>query len=181
MRRSARLLPVKVEGGVVIKQEPKEMKELISMRIKKEKKEEDSDDDFVSTRHPKRKRQIKLKKEKIEDQEVKVETKEEEIEDGETKSKKIKVKITTKGSPFPSFSHPSQEECRRVCSALAQLHGMPRRPPASSTSESAAAGCGEVPNVIQAIIRTILRYPSLSLSFLLSLPLPYLTLHQIYF
>jgi len=72
-----------------------------------------------------------------------------------TRKKKVKVEISQKGSPFPTFTHPTHSECREVYKALGKLHGVPRRP-ASLSKDTSASDCGEVPNVIQAIVRTIL-------------------------
>jgi len=69
--------------------------------------------------------------------------------------KKVKVEVQ-RGSPFPSFAHPTHEESRWVCNALAKLHGMPKRLPKGSKKTSGSAACGEVPNVVQSVVRTIL-------------------------
>lgn len=150
-------MPIKVEeGGVVVKKE-KEAPEIVAVKIKRE-KEEPSDEDFVATKQT-RKRGRKAKESiQVDIKEEKKETAEDGQEVTKVKNKRVKVtKEVTKGSPFPTFSHPTPEECREVCKSLGKLHGTPRRPNFSSTAkETFAAGCGEVPNVIQAIIRTIL-------------------------
>ncbi|KAI0161591.1 DNA glycosylase [Xylariaceae sp. FL1272] len=62
-------------------------------------------------------------------------------------------------SPFPTFSHPSPEECRLAHKILASLHGERRRPEdqgKKTTAPAQRAGCGDSPSVLDALIRTIL-------------------------
>ncbi|KAF7511972.1 hypothetical protein GJ744_003205 [Endocarpon pusillum] len=58
-------------------------------------------------------------------------------------------------SPFPSFSHPTPTECHLALSILSSLHG-PRQRPAAFIAPSNAAGCGDCPSVLDALVRTIL-------------------------
>ena len=74
------------------------------------------------------------------------------------KTKKLKLHASyTLQSPFPDFTHPSPGEAREVFNILSKAHspdGVPRIQP--SPSANSAESCGDVPNVIEALIGTIL-------------------------
>ena len=74
------------------------------------------------------------------------------------KSKKLKLHAShTLESPYPHFARPTSEEALEVLNILSNAHstdGVVReRPPASANS---AESCGNVPNVLEALIGTIL-------------------------
>lgn len=70
---------------------------------------------------------------------------------------KLAILSTSYGhSPFPSFSRPTPEECQQVHDLLSSVHGVPRRPSILIDRPGAPAGCGEVPSVLDALIRTLL-------------------------
>ncbi|KAM0282227.1 hypothetical protein ACHAQH_003091 [Verticillium albo-atrum] len=59
-------------------------------------------------------------------------------------------------TPFPDWPSPSFEECIEVHRILTEMHGefkAPEKIPAPSTS---IAGCGEVPDIVDALIRTLI-------------------------
>lgn len=59
-------------------------------------------------------------------------------------------------SPYPDLLHPTAEECEEVNRLLSSIHGVvtpPEKIPAPSLD---VTGCGEVPSVLDAIIRTLL-------------------------
>ncbi|GAA5985614.1 hypothetical protein JCM11641_004992 [Rhodosporidiobolus odoratus] len=60
------------------------------------------------------------------------------------------------GTPFPQWPHPTADEAQQVCDLLASVHGMPERPKELIDRENAPAGCGQVPSVLDALVRTIL-------------------------
>ena len=60
-----------------------------------------------------------------------------------------------KTSPFPDFQHPTPEECKRIHTILASLHGARTRP-AAVVAPTGRAGCGDAPGVLDALVRTIL-------------------------
>ncbi|TID16037.1 gb [Venturia nashicola] len=70
-------------------------------------------------------------------------------------AKKAKASTHTPGlSPFPDHPYPTPEQCIQVERILSTLHG-PRNPPAEIPKASlTVAGCGEVPHVLDALIRT---------------------------
>ena len=74
------------------------------------------------------------------------------------KTKKLKLHASyTLQSPFPDFTHPSPGEALAVYNILLKAHspdGVPRHRP--SPSANSAESCGDVPNVIEALIGTIL-------------------------
>ncbi|EGG07935.1 uncharacterized protein MELLADRAFT_77474 [Melampsora larici-populina 98AG31] len=81
-------------------------------------------------------------------------------------SKKTSKQIVLTSSPFPNFPHPTLFESQEVCKILSNLHGgTPKRPEKSSNQISpnpkinnlgTAESCGEVSNILEALIRTIL-------------------------
>lgn len=61
-------------------------------------------------------------------------------------------------SPFPTFQRPTPEECRVVLELLSEGRpgGLPARPDELVDREGGPAGCGSVPLVLDALVRTIL-------------------------
>lgn len=78
-------------------------------------------------------------------------------QDSPAKKPKAKEHSLTPGvTPYPSWPHPTPEECQEVTDILSKLHGkvqQPEKPPPPSLT---VAGCGEVPSVLDALIRTCL-------------------------
>lgn len=76
------------------------------------------------------------------------------------KTKKLKLHASyTLQSPFPDFARPSPEEAQEVFNILSKAHspdGVHRPEPSSSSSDNSAESCGNVPDVIEALIGTIL-------------------------
>ena len=73
-----------------------------------------------------------------------------------TLAKKLKQLEAYLQTPFPEHLPPTSEQCQQVQDALARIHGLPKRPEKLVDREGAAAGCGAVPDVLDALIRTIL-------------------------
>jgi len=74
------------------------------------------------------------------------------------KTKKLKLQSTfTTQSPFPHFNHPTPSEAKDVYELLLKAHRShnPIRKPPLASSNSAQT-CGNVPNVIESLIGTIL-------------------------
>lgn len=60
-------------------------------------------------------------------------------------------------TPYPDYARPSAEECERVTALLEGMHGRTRQPArVQSGREGRGAACGEVPSVLDALVRTIL-------------------------
>ncbi|KAL9613110.1 MAG: hypothetical protein Q9167_002327 [Letrouitia subvulpina] len=64
--------------------------------------------------------------------------------------------LTPGASPFPDWPHPTAQECHEVNSLLSSLHGEVKAPAAIPVASRTVAGCGEVPCVLDALIRTYL-------------------------
>ncbi|KAL7921331.1 DNA glycosylase [Trichoderma austrokoningii] len=61
----------------------------------------------------------------------------------------------SQSSPFPSFPHPTPQECSLAHRILASIHGERRRPD-KIIAPNNVAGCGDSPSVLDALVRTIL-------------------------
>lgn len=59
-------------------------------------------------------------------------------------------------SPWPDLTHPSPEECEEIYTRLMEQHGDRLRPVHITAPSLEIAGCGEVPQVLDAIIRTMI-------------------------
>lgn len=75
------------------------------------------------------------------------------------KSRKRKANaygLTPGVSPFPDWPHPTREECQQVVDLLSQVHGRQNAPATIPTPSLTVSGCGEVPSILDAMIRTLL-------------------------
>ncbi|KDE02245.1 hypothetical protein, variant [Microbotryum lychnidis-dioicae p1A1 Lamole] len=59
-------------------------------------------------------------------------------------------------SPYPEMIRPTPEECQEVYARLCKGHGVPVRPKVFQDQPNAIAGCGQTPDVLDALIRTTL-------------------------
>ncbi|PKS09460.1 hypothetical protein jhhlp_004076 [Lomentospora prolificans] len=59
-------------------------------------------------------------------------------------------------TPFPHWQSPSPEECEVVHQLLTELHGEAKAPSTIPSPSLTVAGCGEVPSVLDALLRTLL-------------------------
>ncbi|KAI1654685.1 DNA glycosylase [Daldinia decipiens] len=59
-------------------------------------------------------------------------------------------------SPFPQWLAPSVEQCEEVHSFLTEMHGEVKPPKAISAPSLEVMGCGEVPSVLDGLLRTLL-------------------------
>ncbi|KAL8669986.1 MAG: hypothetical protein Q9168_005448 [Polycauliona sp. 1 TL-2023] len=64
--------------------------------------------------------------------------------------------LTPGMSPFPDWPHPTPEECQEVNNLLSSIHGKVKIPDTIPKPSATVAGCGEVPSVLDALIRTLL-------------------------
>lgn len=81
-----------------------------------------------------------------------------------TLAKKLKQLEQYLQTPFPDYPYPTPEQCQSVQDSLAKVHGLPKRPSKLLDIEGAAAGCGAVPDVLDALVRTILSQNTTSAS-----------------
>ncbi|KAF7717702.1 HhH-GPD domain-containing protein [Penicillium ucsense] len=72
------------------------------------------------------------------------------------KAKKSGYGLTPGRTPFPDFKDPTPETCRRVNDLLSQAHGKVIAPKNIPEPSLTVTGCGEVPSVLDALIRTLL-------------------------
>lgn len=73
-----------------------------------------------------------------------------------TLAKKLKQLEAYLQTPFPDHAAPTPQQCQDVQAGLAAIHGLPKRPEKLIDIPGAAAGCGAVPDVLDALVRTIL-------------------------
>ncbi|KAF1977664.1 DNA glycosylase [Bimuria novae-zelandiae CBS 107.79] len=59
-------------------------------------------------------------------------------------------------TPYPDWPHPTPEECEEVTRLLSSVHGEVEAPKVVPPPSLEVTGCGEVPSVLDALIRTLL-------------------------
>ncbi|KAI9839706.1 MAG: hypothetical protein M1837_002053 [Sclerophora amabilis] len=72
------------------------------------------------------------------------------------KAKADKYGLTPGETPFPDWPHPTPEECQQVNDLLSGMHGAVAAPAVIPPPSITVSGCGEVPSVLDALIRTLL-------------------------
>ncbi|KAJ5375619.1 DNA glycosylase [Penicillium concentricum] len=72
------------------------------------------------------------------------------------KPKKNTYGLTPGISPFPELVRPTAEECEDVNRLLSSIHGVVTAPATIPEPSLTVTGCGEVPSVLDALIRTLL-------------------------
>ncbi|KAK1048426.1 hypothetical protein LTR33_014886 [Friedmanniomyces endolithicus] len=106
---------------------------------------------------PKKRARRATKKEPTEDNDA---VKDEEDDDKPVKAtpkktpKKANYGLTPGMSPYPEYLRPTAEECREVTRLLEKVHGKVTSPKAIPPPSLDVSGCGEVPSVLDALIRT---------------------------
>lgn len=78
---------------------------------------------------------------------------------GDSPKKKDKAKSSSYGltpghTPYPNYPHPTPEECEEVTRLLSKVHGQVQAPKTIPAPSLQVSGCGEVPSVLDALIRT---------------------------
>ncbi|KAF2017313.1 DNA glycosylase, partial [Aaosphaeria arxii CBS 175.79] len=71
-----------------------------------------------------------------------------------TKTKNNTYGLTPGQSPYPNYHHPTKAECQEVVRLLSSIHGKVTAPKTIPTPSLTVSGCGEVPSVLDALIRT---------------------------
>ncbi|KAF9698657.1 hypothetical protein EKO04_003662 [Ascochyta lentis] len=71
-----------------------------------------------------------------------------------TPKKKASYGLTPGQTPYPNYPHPTAEECEEVTRLLSKIHGTVTMPKSIPTPSLEVSGCGEVPSVLDALIRT---------------------------
>ncbi|GES62950.1 HhH-GPD family base excision DNA repair protein [Aspergillus terreus] len=72
------------------------------------------------------------------------------------KPKKSNYGLTPGVTPFPDWNRPTAEECEEVNRLLSSVHGEIVPPTTIPEPSLTVTGCGEVPSVLDALIRTLL-------------------------
>ncbi|KAI0426919.1 DNA glycosylase [Xylaria sp. FL1042] len=72
------------------------------------------------------------------------------------KTKENPYGLTPGKSPFPDWQAPSATQCEEVYRLLADQHGEVKQPATIPAPSLEVAGCGEVPSVLDALLRTLL-------------------------
>jgi endonuclease III len=62
--------------------------------------------------------------------------------------------LTPGQTPYPNWPHPTPEECEEVTRLLSEVHGEVHAPKTIPIPSLEVSGCGEVPSVLDALIRT---------------------------
>jgi endonuclease III len=80
-------------------------------------------------------------------------------DDAPKKKAKAKAKnnaygLTPGQTPYPNWPHPTKEECEEVTRLLSKVHGKIQAPKTIPIPSLETSGCGEVPSVLDALIRT---------------------------
>ena len=71
-----------------------------------------------------------------------------------TPKKKENYGLTPGVTPYPDYPRPTPEECKEVVRLLEKVHGEVITPKAIPPPSLDVAGCGEVPSVLDALVRT---------------------------
>jgi len=64
--------------------------------------------------------------------------------------------LTPGETPYPDWPHPTPEECQEVNDLLSAVHGKVQAPATVPNPSTTVSGCGEVPSILDALIRTLL-------------------------
>ena len=70
--------------------------------------------------------------------------------------KKANYGHTPGKTPYPNWPHPTTEECQIVHDLLTAVHGLYAPPETIPAPSATFAGCGEVPSILDALVRTYL-------------------------
>jgi endonuclease III len=130
----------------------------VGTSTKRSRQQEGDESDFQDEK-PKKKRASKASKAKKIDISQDVQHQVDKlIEAAETptvkKAKKTTYGITPGISPYPDFSMPTAEACLEVNRLLSEEHGVVEQPKTIPPPSLEVTGCGEVPSVLDALIRT---------------------------
>jgi endonuclease III len=64
--------------------------------------------------------------------------------------------LTPGETPYPDWPHPTAKECQEVTDLLSKVHGEVKAPATIPAPSTTVSGCGEVPSILDALIRTLL-------------------------
>ncbi|KAI5837476.1 hypothetical protein DFP73DRAFT_619641 [Morchella snyderi] len=66
------------------------------------------------------------------------------------------LKFPSGETPYPGLTNPTPQECYNVAALLTAAHGPANQPDEVPEPDNEVSGCGEVPSVLDALIRTLL-------------------------
>jgi endonuclease III len=113
------------------------------------------DDGASSAKKPRKtKNTTKPKKEEVENLVAKATATTEESPKKKSKAKNGGYGLTPGQTPYPNYPHPTAEECEEVTRLLSKVHGNVQAPKTIPAPSLEVSGCGEVPSVLDALIRT---------------------------
>jgi len=69
---------------------------------------------------------------------------------------RVSYRLTAGKTPYPTFRQPTPAECEEVNRLLSEIHGEVTAPKTIPEPSLTVTGCGEVPSVLDALIRTLL-------------------------
>jgi endonuclease III len=117
--------------------------------------------EYAATQPVKKRAKRSTKKEELPDEkneeEADVKAEDESIEEAtpkKTPKKKDNYGLTPGITPYPDYPRPTHEECHEVVRLLEKVHGHVEAPKAIPPPSLDVSGCGEVPSVLDALIRT---------------------------
>jgi endonuclease III len=96
----------------------------------------------------------KAKKEEVDDLVEKATATTDASPKKKAKAKNNAYGLTPGHTPYPNYPHPTAEECQEVTRLLEKVHGKVQAPKTIPTPSLETSGCGEVPSVLDALIRT---------------------------
>ncbi|KAG9185754.1 amidophosphoribosyltransferase [Alternaria panax] len=96
----------------------------------------------------------KAKKEEVNDLVAKATTTTDASLKKKSKAKTGGYGLTPGHTPYPNYPHPTAEECEEVTRLLSKVHGKVEAPKTIPAPSLEVSGCGEVPSVLDALIRT---------------------------
>jgi endonuclease III len=115
----------------------------------------EADDSISSAKKPKKsKKTSKPKKEEVDDLVTKATTTTDASPKKKSKAKDGGYGLTPGQTPYPNYPHPTAEECEEVTRLLSKVHGKVEAPKTIPAPSLDVSGCGEVPSVLDALIRT---------------------------
>ncbi|KAH7392735.1 base excision DNA repair protein [Pyrenochaeta sp. MPI-SDFR-AT-0127] len=119
---------------------------------------EKADKDLSSAKIPKREKKASkttaIKKEEADDLVVKATATTDASPKKKGKAKSSGYGLTPGQTPYPNWPHPTTEECEEVTRLLSKVHGKVQAPKTIPAPSLEVSGCGEVPSVLDALIRT---------------------------
>lgn len=119
---------------------------------------EEAEDDTRTTKKAAKPRKAakstKAKKEDVDDLVAKATTTTAASPKKKAKAKNNAYGLTPGQTPYPNWPHPTAEECHEVTRLLSKVHGEVQAPKTIPTPSLEVSGCGEVPSVLDALIRT---------------------------